>query len=284
MQQKTRQYTADFFCFARNEDRSHKFLLNYLTKYLNGHAPAIELEDKAEEKYQIRSITATKNLNVFMAVFGRCRYNQTPEQTTEHGDDSDVELKPGHGLVEKNHFLYFADSNLVVFQRNGNASRYTHLQRYLNRPTYAGNLLIPVLTRDSYQRLEEGGEIKKAEISLFKPKYTFAPEEKFAGEIINLFGTAGAESMKITITAKRDRALLEVLRTDIPKLARIGRARIARIVMKEDNEIIDLIADRISQPMQVELGENGRPLPRSVFEALATAKDQRSTDLETFFG
>lgn len=284
MTARTKQFTADFFCFCKNNDRKHSFLSDYLNKYVGGHGPAIELEDGSKEKYQIRSIQAPTNRKVFKAVFGRCRYGETPEQASETGEDSDVHLKPGHGLVDKNHFLFYPDLNLVVFQRNGNASRYTHMQRYFNRPTYKGYLLEPVLTQDSYQRLADGGEIKKVELSLLKPAFLLENGDAFLEEIVNIFGTAGAERMKISVSADRDRSLLETLRTSVPKLARLGRARVARVVLKEDNEIIDLIADRISQPMQVALGENGRPLPASIFEALAAAKDERKADLKVFFG
>lgn len=281
----TRQFTADFFCFCKNEDKRSEYLKNLLEKHVGGHAPATALEDGSDEKYQIRSIRAPSNRKVYMAVFGRSKYGEVPEQATETGDESDVELKPDHGLVQKNHFLFYPDLNLVVFQRNGTASRYTHMQRYLNRPTYKGYVLEPVLTRDSYQRLSEGGEIKKVELSLLKPTFDVDQQsDQFLSEVVNLFGAAGAERMKITVSANRNRSLLELMRTSVPKAARHGRARVARVTMKEDNEIIDLIADRISQPMQVTVGDNGRPIPRSVFEELARAKDARKSDLQAFFG
>lgn len=282
-----KRYAVDFFCVTKNGNRRTTFLREVLERYSGGHAPAIELEQGVDEKYQIRSIQASRTGKVYAAVFGRCRYGETPEQTSEDGVESDVELKPGHGLVEKNHFLFFTDLNLVVYQRNGSGSSSAKFQRYLNRPAYINVSMEPVLTQDSYERLLQGGGLKKVELSIARPHLQPDSGEQLIQEAIALFGTTDAGRLKITLSADRNRTLSETLRTPIAVLAKLDRTRVARVHLEGENEaveVIDLIGDRIRGTITVPLEQNGRPTAASVFRALAEVKDAKREDLRAFFG
>lgn len=282
----SKQYTADFYCFTKAGKRSSPHFHTFLKNHVGRHGPSLELEKGDKDQYQIRSISSNTAGTIFMAVFGRCRYGETPEQANEHTDESDVSLLPGHGLVEKNHFLFYPDLNLLVFQRNGSASTPVKLQRYLNLPQYQQITLEPVLTRDSYKRLEEGGPMKKLEVSILRPTLEPAPGEEFIGDAIKMFKTAEAGSMKVTLSADRGRTLSESLRVPLATLARQGRTRVARAYLEEENEVevVDLIAERIRESFEVPLQANGRPLALDVFRGLARAKQARASDLRAFFG
>ena len=287
MSKTERRYMVDFYCLTQNGIRGTTYLKDYLKSHLNGHASAVSLDPGSPEKYQIRSIEASANEKVFKAVFGRCRYGETPEQTSTDGHESDVELKPDHALVEKNHFLFFVELNLIVYQRNASAGSHSKLQKYFNSPRFLGINLEPVLTEDSYEKIMRGGPLKKIEVSIMKPNFTLDPEEQFVQEAIDMFATAGAGSMKVTLSADRGRSLTEVMRTSVTTLARFGKTRIARVHLLDDNdqtEVVDLIGDRIKQPMTIPLGLNGRPTANDVYAGLAQAKDERSEDLQAFFG
>lgn len=287
MSSTDRKYTADFYCLTQNGNRKNTFLKDFLTSHIGGHGPAVNLEKGDTEKYQIRSIELTKCGKIFKAVFGRCKYGETPEQTSTDGNESDVQLKPDHGLVQKNHFLYFAELNLIVYQRNSSGSRYSKLQRYFNIPNFLGINLEPVLTGDSYTRIMKGGALKKIEVSILKPTFPLDSGEQFIQEAINIFKTSDAGSVKVSVSADRGKKLSEVMRSSVTTLARFGRTRIARVHLWDDNdemEVVDLIGDRIKQPFSAPLGLNGRPTAQDVYTGLAKAKDDRSKDLEAFFG
>lgn len=279
---QTRTYTADFYCFEQNNVPKSTALYDLLNAHVGGHAPAHSIDDP-NVKYQIRSINRTSSGSVFKAVFGKLRHDGTPEQASEHEDESDVELKPGHGLVEKNHFLFFPDINLVVFQRNGNAGRNSHLQTYLNKPAYSGYVLVPILTRDSYSRLMNGGPMKKLEISLRKPALAMHQEDIILKDYIAMIQNSNAGRMKLVLSASTGESLLDKVKDAAVTLSRFGRTRVARATMVEDNEIIDLVLDRVVKPFQIELQPNGRPDPQSLFSGLAKAKDACSSELKAFF-
>ncbi|WP_284214946.1 hypothetical protein [Comamonas jiangduensis] len=107
---KKKSMTAEFYAMHALNNNDFSTLFDLLKSNNNSHAPSIALENKSDgtesdEKYQIRSIASNKSETVFMAVFGRCRFNEVLEQASEESDDKEVSLLPGHGLVEKNHFF-----------------------------------------------------------------------------------------------------------------------------------------------------------------------------------
>ncbi|MDA8092321.1 MAG: hypothetical protein M0T84_00145 [Betaproteobacteria bacterium] len=284
MASEKRSYTADFFCFEEDSDRESAAFRKLLMEYSGNHAPAYALGSDSDVKHQIRSIRANRDHSVFMAVFGRLRHGETPEQATERGNDSDVELLPGHGLVDKSHFLFYPDINLLVLQRNRNAGSRSHFQAYLNKPHYKKRALMPVLSEDSYSKLMHGGTVKKLEISFKRPPAGLAEQSAFLGDCVRMFSDSDAARLKMTLTAEIGGRLLEPMKNAMVKLSKFGGTRVARVTMAEDNEIIDLILDRITKGFDVDLLENGRPDPQSMFAGLARAKDACAEDLKAFFG
>ncbi len=277
-----RTYTADFYCIEEDGESTTTFLHDLLLAHLDGHAPAHSIDDDAV-KYQIRSITANKSRRVFKAVFGKLRRDGTPEQASEDSQDSDVQLKPGHGLVDKNHFLFYADLNLIVFQRNAHAGRNSHLQAYLNRPQYKKVVLVPVLTQDSYSRLMEGGNLKKLEISIRKPAFSLHQEDALLSDCIDMFKNSEAGRLKVVLSADVRGSLKESVKNAAVILSKFSRTKVARATMVDNNEVIDLVMDRIVKKFDVDLLENGRPNPHSVFAGLAQAKDDCNAELKAFF-
>ena len=250
-----RTFTAEFLVYTKDEARNSMFLHTILLGNEGKNTAAVELEPGDKEKYQIRSISKNAAGTVFKAVFGRCRFGETPEQTTIEGVESDVQLLPGHGLVEKNYFLFFPETNLIVYQRTSSGSSSAKLQRYLNRPQYFGVNLEPILTKNSYERLLNGGGIKKVELSISKPYFSSQDQsDKFIGEAVEMLGSSNANRLKITLSAERNKTLSETLRTPVATLAKFGRTRVARVHMEGENdtpEVIDLIGDRIKATFTV---------------------------------
>lgn len=159
---KTRKYQVDFYHIEQIDITNTNYVRNLLTTHVNGHAPAHCIDDNSNIQFQIRDISiASADSNIYKGVFGKLRHNETPEQASINGADADVQLLPGHGLVEKNHFLFFSDLNLIVFQRNAHAGRNSHLQAYLNSPEFSRVSLTQILTTDSYKKLLNGEALKK---------------------------------------------------------------------------------------------------------------------------
>ena len=245
--------------------------------------PAFALSRDDDEKFMIRSLKSF-GAGVYAGVFGRLRVGETPIQGTEEGAEEDVELKPGHGLVEKNHFLYFATRNLFVYQRSPSGSHYSRLQRYLNLATEAQVVLEPILTTDAYERLLRGGDARIIDVSFQQPRDPELYKDLWLKEAINLMNSVGGINARVRISVGRSSSRLTKIKDAVVALAKGGIARVARVKLEGDDEAIDLIADRIIENITVKLYDNGRPDSEEIYGALQQAEIDRAGDLRTFFG
>ncbi|WP_310635810.1 DUF6731 family protein [Delftia acidovorans] len=291
----TKQVTAEFYALHVQNPADESSLLDLLEKHSGNHAPSLPLEAGAKEQFQIRSILPNKDKTVFRAVFGRCRYDEALEQASEKTQDKDVKLLPGHGLVEKNHFLFIKSLNLIVYQRNGNGSRIGRLQRYLTRLLRTSLVLEAVLTEDSYSKLEHSGPMKKIELSVTPPSYSEEEQDRFLHEAIRTFKEGNAKRVKLTLVAERNMSLSEVFRAPLIDLARAGCATIARATVsnvdrvdisddqEEKDVIIDLILNKITKKFDVEVDAKNKLNVQSIYDGLAKAKNECNQQLKAFF-
>jgi len=283
---KHRTYKVHFFVCTHQDDRTHSLIRNLFDEAEESFLDAKCLSGDADEHHQVRSIVRSAKGRVIKGVFGKWRNNVMPEQANAEGKEADVRLRPGYGLVEKNFFVYYTDQNLLLYQRNASGSHPSKFQAYFSQLAGSPIGLEPILTRDSYQRVLNGGEPKWVEISVQPPKDPDFYGDEWTSDAMRLLNGAGAHLARIRMSASRagDAHLLGRIKDAVVDVARSGRARVARIRLEEDNEPIDLIADRIIESITVELNEKGRPNPDDIFAAIAALRDKRKDDLKTFFG
>lgn len=280
-----KSYTAEFYVISEDGKRNGTIFEDLLKASQGvGYTPALALTPGEDEKHQFRSLKSISGGRAWSGIFGRCRFNETPEQGTEDGLEEDVELKPGHGLVEKNHFLFFPVNNLLVYQRNRNASSHSRLQHYLNMPTFNSVALEPILTTDSYQRLLDGGEVRMVEFSFQPPKDITMFAGTTVQKAIDIASATGGVNVKIRISAGRSQSSLHDVKDAIVQLTRYGFARVARVKLEDEAQPIDLIADRVKASFSVSLEPNGRPTAQAVFRGLEQARASCANHLKAFFG
>lgn len=284
--QKTTSYKVDFYVVTIRQDRSQPHVRTLLEES-GSLTPARSLSTDEDEKYQIRSIVWSKSKKVCRGVFGRCRYGEKPVQGDESGHEEDVELKPGHGLVHKNYFMYFSDRNLLVYQRNASGSHYARLQRYLALELGEQNLALePILTKDSYQwLLNDDVNARKIELSFQQPKDPSLYRDMWFGDAVKLVNGVGGVSARINISMGRTGgALLPKFKRTAVLAARTGLAKVAKIHVEGDEDPVDLIVDRIVETITVPLGSNGRPSAEEIYAAMDNAVSSRRDELKAFFG
>lgn len=295
-----KKITAEFYAMHAFDSDDFDVFYDLLKKHDENHAPSISLDKKSDgsdsdEKYQIRSISANASGTVIKAVFGRCRFNENLEQASEKTDDKDVDLLPGHGLVEKNHFLFFSENNLIVYQRNGNGSGIGKLQRYLIRLTKKNIALEAVLTEDSYKKLINAGSLKRFEASIVPPRFSELEEESSLYEAVESFKSNNATRIKISLSANASSPLPNSYKEDLVNLARAGWAKVARATVKPSDsvdfsddaelkdQVIDLISNKIKAEFDVDLDEKNKPAPNEIWRGLAKMKDKCNAQLKAFF-
>lgn len=284
MVERIKTYKVDFYVVTKDQERDHDRMEQLLH---NGkdHTEALQLDPKDDDKHQIRSIVKGSG-TMSQAVFGRCRFGDKPVQGTLDGREEELKLKAGHGLVEKNHFLFFADRNLIVYQRNGSGSHYVKLQRYLNKALSANIGLEPILTTNAYQRLlSQSGNTKRVELSFQRPKDPSLYKDLWTKEAIQLVRKVGGVNARIVISTGRSPVnMADQIKFTAVAAARAGLASVAKVRIDDEMEPIDLIADRIIDSISVKVGDNGRPESASIYQEMYQAYDRQRPHLRTFFG
>lgn len=288
MSDKKRNYKVDFYAVTKDNQQKHTVLLDILENLEDDYTDQQSLGEE-QEKFQIRSIAqiGKGKHRSFKAVFGRCRF-ESLTQGAPDGKEADVELLPGHGLVEKNYFVYFPETNLIIYQRNSAGSHYAKLQNYIQ--LLSGEKAIslePILTRDSYESiLTNQNAARRVEFSISKPKDPSLYGDKWSRKAINLVEEAGGISARFIIGVGRQKTttLLPQAVVDVVNFSRLGLAKTAKIKLQGVDEPIDLIADRVIEKITVKLDSKSHIDPVDMYTELYNSKDRREEELKVFFG
>lgn len=284
---KTKSFKVDFYVLTVNQIQGTQLLKELLeSSEERGCTEAFSLNREDDEKYQIRNIVKLGAGASYKGIFGRCRYNETPVQGTVDGKEEDVEIKPGHGLVEKNHFLFFPNRNLLVYQRNSGGSHYSKMRSFLELATeIQGVTLEPILTKDSYAKLlSSNADVRRIDLSFQKPKDPSLYSNAWTREAMQLMRSAGSVSSRVTLSVGREGgSLSRDLKNAVVTLAKGGLASVARVKLEGELEPIDLIGDRVIENATVPLEKNGRPAADEIYAALDRAKSKKQQDIDAFF-
>lgn len=279
-------YSVDFYRVRIGQKNNDAQFANLLRDSAETGYLEVQETPGTGEHHQIKSIVAFKADKVFKAVFGRVRKSDIPRQGDEKGNEEDLDLKPGYGLVEKNYFLFYRDDNLLIYQRNHSGSHYSKLAQYLSKVLGRTVSLDPILTADSYQRLLADDVVPtKVEFSVAASPNAELYPEVWTKDMMSLITGLGGARARLSIRAdtRRGDTLMDKAKDAAVALARSGLARIARVEIEDSDHPIDLIADRIKEKVEVEV-EGRYPDPESIYNALMLAKDRRQADLDRFFG
>lgn len=283
---RQRTFKVDFFCLTYKNKRTHeegkKAFISWAAANIS---PAIALDDKPEEKYQLRSVTQVGGSNIFKAVFGKLRFEKMT-QGDEAGAEKDVNLDPGYGLVEKNHLLFDAGKNLLVWERHGQASHFSKFQKYIN--TVIPNkrfALESILLPESYEKLMNGGDLRSVELSIHRPKDAEFYENQLSKNAVRMVHDSAADSIKINIRAGRSSTpLASWMKGAIFDWAKSRDVKVAKARVIKFEEPIDLLADRLIITKVISTGNNGKAKSDDIFNALDAAKDEAATSLGKYFG
>lgn len=281
-----RRFKVDFFCAVHKGLKDHPHLDALFDKVnAAGCTQALELEPNSNTKFQLRSVRRFGPGRFVKAVFGRCRFDEPLVQGDEQGNEQDLKLRPGYGLVEKNHLLFVPSRNLLIWERSASGSHHSKFQHYVNELLKHHVLLEPILMPDAYQRLIRGGGIRSFELSITPPGDADLYEDLMSRSAIELAHGCSAITAKINISAGRSgKSLPDWIKQALGEWAKSGRARVARAKLDDLEHPIDLIGSRLVHSASVPVGTNHRVSPEDVFHALDQARNERADQLKRYYG
>lgn len=233
--------------------------------------------------YEVRDLRSINNGNVVMGVFAVMR-DDAPHIRGTDRTERVIPLQDDEGVLEKNHFIFYAATGLIVYQVNQRASHPVRFEQHLTDLAGRERTVVfgDILTRDAWQKLNSG-IVKRLEITIDTPRHpgAFDPDD-FTGPTLHTMERAGAQKAQITLTAGRG-VMSTWMKEQLQRLR--GGPHIDRLQVRLDGEEqpIDLLANTVRDTIQVVI--NGRyPDTAQTLTELAAAHDRQREALRAHFG
>ncbi|SNB81544.1 hypothetical protein SAMN02745900_03866 [Pseudomonas sp. URIL14HWK12:I8] len=291
MTDRMRKYAIDFFTGQIGPVNSKEKLSAFLRKLSGKVCPHVE---GVTYDIEIRGLVEAEP-GVFQGVFAKIRKDELPHAGKAGHPDRDLGLAQDEGLVDKNHFVYYEQNELLVMQANRYAGTAVALGKYLT--DIHGQLAVsfnPVLQPDATRRLmREDLTPVQIETSFARPTNPdLYPDDDWSTGLLDMLSQLGGGNVKLSVTADRKRVaegadrLTDRARRVAQAFRQIPNVRKVKINMEDDEGIIypiDLIADRLK--VRIEISVSGRyPNEAGMFKALKGAKNDQLDNLQQIFG
>lgn len=233
--------------------------------------------------YELRDFHEFHNGAVYQGVLAVLR-DDAPNIRTAEGAEKPIELAADEHIIEKNHFLYYRENELLVWQVNGRGSHISRLEAYLGQIAGHAVILADVLNEAAINKLDNG-IIRRFELRVAKVRNAEAVDpNSWEGSTFDLMEGLDGTTLSIDVATRRKKQGLSAKTLGVlHRLMARPETKALRVKVDGQTEPIDLFADcikdRISVPM---LGMY--PIPMHIFTELAKAKDRQKEALDACFG
>lgn len=228
-------------------------------------------------EFQIRDLQ--KVGNVWKGVFGRLR-DDSPNVINAKGHEAALTLQPTDRLIEKCHFLYYANHDILAWQVNNNVAYISKFNFYLAQLLNSTVFVSAVVGTQALNKVING-TIKTIECKVATPKTPLGNVPNYSQPMFDLMNTVHGSTIKINISAGRG-TLAGKIRNLITWASANPQTKTLRAKLDGDEEPIDLLADRITDSIQVPMVGH-YPDPTQVFKGLDRAFTDNQAELTPFF-
>lgn len=287
----TKTYVVEFYVGQMGADGNAGRVSALLKRMVNGRVHKVF--EQGEHVFEVRDLTSHNEGVSFSGVLAKFRSDDLPHVGEPGGNEEELPIQDNQGLIEKNHFLYFRNRELLVWQRNRNGCGITRFEKCLSEASGETTIFNPVYQPDAARRLMRGEVTPLSlEFSMARPTNPeFFPKNEWNEGVMDIMSRAGGARFHIKITSDqrsgdRDkRTLAQRMKAAGKELAGMDGIGVVRFDV-DDNGVrhpIDLIADRITSRQSVEM--NGRyPVKEAMFAALRKGRDEEKRALNEYFG
>lgn len=291
MTEKLRKYAIDFFTGQLGPANHGTLLSAYFRELCQtgcAHVEGVSFD------VEIRNLQESEP-GVFQGIYAKIRKDELPHAGKAGHPDRELDLARDEGLIEKNHFVYFEENELLVMQANRHAGTAVALGRYLT--DLNGKLAVsfhPVIQPDATRRLmRQDLTPVSIETSFARPTNPeMYPKDDWSPHLLDTLAQIGGANIKLLISSDKRRAaegvdrLLDKARRAAQAFMQMPNVRVLKINMEDEEGIIypiDLIADRLK--VRIEIMVTGRyPNEAAMYRALKGAKDDQRDNLQQIFG
>lgn len=232
--------------------------------------------------YELRDFTSLNSGSVFTGVLAVLR-DDAPNIRDGHGVERPITMQPGDRLIEKNHFVFYKERQLLAWQVNARASHVSRFEQYLADVAGVVVGFDDIITAASFKRLNEG-IVKKLEVRIAAPKNPgLVSSTDWTSRAFQMMSGVGATSIKIDVSTRAGKGLLDDVKQVIHQLKDSSEAESIKVKLAGDAEPVDLVADSIKGKVSVNM-VGLYPDPIDMFIQLQQLKDAKKGELDEFFG
>jgi len=200
------------------------------------------------------------------------------------GNETTIPLQQGETLLEKNYFLYFKDTRLLVWHFNLAANHVGNLTLLLTALGANAKIVSYEYKVKDVFAMTPDTDIEYVELKLSTPNKKYEKEEvanldptDWGIDPFKIMSNSGARQLSITLTNRREEGLLGGISRMARDLAGVEVTKTLRVKVDGATEPIDLLSERFTYKETVEFVGH-YPDPVRVFEALQAAKDKYDGD------
>lgn len=287
MAEKTDIY-FDFYTIQITSEGHEKLKDIFASIVQKGISSNITVKGYTRELFKL---TEKKAENYWVGQFRKYRKDQLPVLAIQGKDETEIALKDGEAIVEKNCFAYFPDRNILVWQVDRHANhpdRFTDFLKLITKDCKFEAL--PVSTTESLKRFMKNGiEILNFDISVARPTApSLYDANKFTKDIFELMTLTGGDRFSLQCGVnlrKKDHGTLSNIKAGVQTLIKSGAATKAQFTISDlgERDFIDLIVDRVSAKRQVESSKKSIPFLTMV-DMLQSVYDEKKDVLNEIFG
>lgn len=288
-EEKKKEIKFDFF--RPGLARDIEFDLGVYLSEIAGSTGSGYIRDHAGYLFELRKLSREGSL--IWGEFAKFRRDDLPHLGKPGGEEHQLDVAEGQGLIEKNFFCYRLEDDLLIYQVNNHGSRESQLAAYISDAIEATLVFNPVIQAESAGRLMSGGEVRELNLSFARPTSPeMYPDDDFSDTMLDMMNSLGGSRVTLTIKGRKSAASNEerflnsrVVKTLAAAFARESYTSVARVDVS-DNGVehpIDLLADRIRSTQSVLMA--GRyPVKRSIHEAINSAFAEKREALYAVLG
>lgn len=238
------------------------------------HGKHLPPQDLGGECYQVRDLQ--KVGKVWKGTFGKLR-EDAPHLVTSENEERELTLGDGDRLLEKCHFLYRENDNLIVWQLNRASGGMSRFETYLSL-LIAKVVLVPPITNEG--KIEEilSRSIYEISYSFDRPPSLAPGSPKWNKRQFEVMKQIDAGFAKFDFRAERGGQLSATVKAMVREaLGQRGIEKI-RIRLTDESDPIELFAAPLKDKIVVE--QIGRyPEAADIFTGLEQAYDRNKSVL-----
>lgn len=293
-----RTYYFDFYeCVTRNSNanaelRSTSDMLRIaFERKSSGHSTVKEI---AGRNYEFRTLEQTDF--GYRGIIGKHRENDLPHAAIIDGDEREIELAPNENLLEKAHFHFYEDYQVLILQRNHFCVSSNNLGKHLSEQGYVTTLNPVIETADLQWLMRDNIQVRNIQVAIARPRNPELfqnIEHNFNNSIISTLSGSRAANINLSLRGNahsrdpEERYLDSSLKRAIREMQSTFDVRKCKILLEnQDNFIthpIDLVADRLFFDKEVNV-EGRYPPTFEMWGALSEARFEREAELVNYFG